>query len=108
MTSKEKIEKAWELVNSKHIETNEEIQLVRYAVRTARDLVGRDTPEKMEYDGYENPCCPICNSYASGEIRPNYCWNCGIKFVWTSVSEKENVKFIRKIKGIREWKQMND
>ena len=46
MTSKEKIEKAWELVNSKHIETNEEIQLVRYAVRIARDLVGRDTPHE--------------------------------------------------------------
>ena len=42
MTSKEKIEKAWELVNSKHIETNEEIQLVRYAVRIARNLVERE------------------------------------------------------------------
>lgn len=46
MTSKEKIEKAWELVNSKHIETNDEIQLIRYAVRIARDLVDRDTPKK--------------------------------------------------------------
>jgi hypothetical protein len=33
MTSKEKIKKAWELVNSKYIETNDEIQLIRYAVR---------------------------------------------------------------------------
>jgi thymidylate synthase len=39
MTSKEKIEKAWELVNDKHVETNDEIQLVRYAVRAARELV---------------------------------------------------------------------
>ena len=47
MTSKEKIEKAWELVNSKYIETNDEIQLVRYAVRIARDLSGRDIPKKI-------------------------------------------------------------
>lgn len=43
----EKIDKAWELVNSKHIETNEEIQLVRFAVKTARELVERDTPMKV-------------------------------------------------------------
>ena len=70
--SKEKIEKAWELVNSKHIETNEEIQLVRYAVRTARDLVERDTPKTViketikhyintddfyDADYYKCPCC---------------------------------------------------
>lgn len=47
MTSKEKIDKAWELVNSKYIETNDEIQLVRFAVRMARELVERDTPMKV-------------------------------------------------------------
>ena len=65
MTSKEKIEQAWELVNSKHIETNEEIQLVRYAVRIARELVERDTPKKpkesIQYGDIKHNCS-VCNS----------------------------------------------
>ena len=60
MTSKEAIEKAWELVNSKHLETNEEIQLVRYAVRTARELEERDIPMKPLMSTHGYTVCPKC------------------------------------------------
>lgn len=85
MTSKEKIEKAWELVNSKHIETNDEIQLVRYAVRTARELVERDTPKKVCYDNVGRSECPSCDmSYLyNGRMNRNkYCGYCGQRLDW--------------------------
>ena len=85
MTSKEKIEKAWELVNSKHIETNEEIQLVRYAVRMARDLAERDTPKRVCYDNLGRSECPSCDkSYLhNGSMNRNkYCGYCGQRLCW--------------------------
>ena len=43
MTSKEKaieaIEKAWEIINDKQPETTEEINVIRFAVNTARQLI---------------------------------------------------------------------
>src|SRR5690625_3739320 len=99
MTSKEKMEKAWELVNSKHIETNDEIQLVRYAVRMARDLVERDTPMKvlrvddggMRVKGYNHhsPYCPSCNnriyneSFNREKHNTNFCPKCGQRLDWS-------------------------
>ena len=103
MTSKEAIEKAWELVNSKYIETNEEIQLVRYAVRMARDLVERDTPMKVvkevdkkyvdakefyERDIYK---CSNCNNVLiidryqrlEDKDKINYCKECGQRLDWS-------------------------
>lgn len=95
MTSKEKIEKAWELVNSKHIETNDEIQLVRFAVRTARELVERDTAKKP-YDIFYNHknkykrlyTCPYCRNvclkkYQNERQLNNYCGDCGQKIDWS-------------------------
>jgi tRNA(Ile2) C34 agmatinyltransferase TiaS len=85
MTSKEKIEKAWELVNDKHVETNDEIQLVRYAVRTARELVERDTPKKVEIGtskNYKFPICPNCKVELNGVYRNKYCKKCGQRLDW--------------------------
>lgn len=85
MTNKEKIEKAWELVNSKHIETNDEIQLVRYAVRIARDLSDRDTPKKVCYDNVGRSECPSCdrNYLYNGRMNRNkYCGYCGQRLDW--------------------------
>ena len=80
MTSKEKIEKAWELVNSKHIETNDEIQLIRYAVRIARDLVDRDTPMKVKHENNGIPYCAVCERSYLRDVRGNqnrFCGYCG-------------------------------
>lgn len=85
MTSKEKIEKAWELVNSKHIETNNEIQLVRYAVRIARDLVDRNTPKKVEIGTLEYfrfPICPNCKEELNEYYKNKYCKECGQRLDW--------------------------
>ena len=79
MTSKEKIEKAWELVNSKHIETNDEIQLIRYAVRMARELVERDTPKKVYSTDYHY--CPNCNTQYLTEYQKCCDW-CGQRLDW--------------------------
>lgn len=90
MTSKEKIETAWELVNSKHIETNDEIQLVRFAVRMARELIERDTPMKVikTPDWYYH--CPMCEeevdvSNTAYECRQiyRYCYHCGQRLDWS-------------------------
>lgn len=87
MTSKEKIEKAWELVNSKHIETNDEIQLVRYAVRMARDLVERDTPMLPIKLNWKNTkiyyyICPKCEELVT---KPDevFCQDCGQRLDWS-------------------------
>lgn len=37
----EALEKAWDLVHNKYPENNEEIQLVRYAIKTAMELTKR-------------------------------------------------------------------
>ena len=113
MTSKEKIEKAWELVNSKHIETNDEIQLVRYAVRMARDLVERDTPKKVikevdkkyvdTYEFYERDIYRCCSckklliidryQYLQDNEKTNYCYYCGQRLDWVSENEtKKNIE----------------
>lgn len=79
MTSKEKIEKAWELVNSKHIETNDEIQLIRYAVRRARELAERDTPKKVYSTDYYY--CPNCDTHYLTEYQ-KFCDWCGQRLDW--------------------------
>ena len=93
MTSKEKIEKAWELVNSKYIETNDEIQLVRYAVRIARDLSGRDIPKKIVNvgAGIDNKD-PYYHCGKCGREMPRankyflkYCANCGQRLDWSAI-----------------------
>lgn len=86
MASKEKIEKAWELVNSKHVETNEEIQLVRYAVRTARELTERDTPMlpiKLKWENTENYyyVCPKCEEEVA-RMDEVFCQDCGQRLDW--------------------------
>lgn len=91
MTSKEKIEQAWELVNSKHIETNEEIQLVRYAVRMARDLVGRDTPMipiKLKWKNTENYyyVCPKCEELVA-RTDEVFCQDCGQRLDWSKLND---------------------
>lgn len=87
MTSKEKIDKAWELVNSKHIETNDEIQLVRFAVRTARELVERDTPMlpiKLKWENTENYyyVCPKCEEWVA-RTDEVFCQDCGQRIDWS-------------------------
>lgn len=69
-------------------------------------LIGVTPKQSTEHNNLL--CCPICNSYVSEDIRPNYCWHCGIKFSWDSVTEKEDIRSIRKIKGIRESKKDNE
>ena len=86
MASKEKIEKAWELINSKHVETNEEIQLVRYAVRTARELAERDTPIlpiKLKWKNTENYyyVCPKCEEEVA-RMDEVFCQDCGQRLLW--------------------------
>lgn len=86
MTSKEKIEKAWELVNDKHVETNDEIQLVRYAVRAARELVDRDTPMlpiKLKWNNTENYyyVCPKCEELVA-RTDEVFCQDCGQRLDW--------------------------
>lgn len=95
MTSKEKIEKAWELVNSKHIETNDEIQLVRYAVRMARDLVERDKPKipnyKVTLDGDVNYSCPVCRCTLNLNLPEiNGCPKCLQRLDWSFTGLKRN------------------
>lgn len=41
ITYEEALEKAWDLVHNKYPENNEEIQLVRYAIKTAMELTKR-------------------------------------------------------------------
>ena len=49
-------------------------------------LIERDTPEKIEYDDYEEPCCPDCgevqcpNVYA---MNNNVCPYCGQRLDWS-------------------------
>ena len=86
MTSKEKIEKAWELVNDKHVETNDELQLVRYAVRTARELAERDTPMlpiKLKWKNTENYyyICPKCEEMVAASFEV-FCQDCGQRLDW--------------------------
>ena len=88
MTSKEKIEKAWKLVNSKHIETHDEIQLIRYVVRKARDLVDRDTPKKVEIGTSKNfkfPICPKCKTELNEFYKDanKFCKECGQRIDWS-------------------------
>ena len=87
MTSKEKIEKAWELVNSKHIETNDEIQLVRYAIRAARYLADKNTPKKVRTGTskhFKFPICPNCKVELNGVYKhaTKYCRKCGQRLEW--------------------------
>lgn len=84
MTSKEKIEKAWELVNNKHLETNKEIQLVRYAVRRAYELEERVTP-MLPLIFKDRIHCPKCRSY----VLPPYefCGDCGQRLDWSALNE---------------------
>ena len=87
MTKKEKIEKAWELVNSKHIETNDEIQLIRYAVRIARELGDRDIPKKVEIGtskGFKFPICPNCKTELNEYYQDTnkFCKECGQRLDW--------------------------
>ena len=86
MTSKEKIEKAWELVNDKHVETNEEIQLIRYAVRMARALAERDTPMKIKCENNGIPYCAVCERSYLRDVRGNqnrFCGYCGQRLDWS-------------------------
>ncbi len=85
MTSKEKIEKAWELVNDKHVETNDEIQLIRYVVRIARELEERNTPKKIEYENNGIPYCAVCERSYLRDVRGNqnrFCGYCGQRLDW--------------------------
>ena len=85
MTNKEKTEKAWELVNGKHIETNDEIQLVRYAVRIARELAERDTPKRIKYENNGIPYCAVCERSYLRDVRGNqnrFCGYCGQRLDW--------------------------
>ena len=85
MTNKEKIEKAWELVNSKHIETNDEIQLIRYAVRIARELGDRDIPMKVKHENNGIPYCAVCERSYLRDVRGNqnrFCGYCGQRLDW--------------------------
>lgn len=74
-----------------------------YIIKKLNEVIPKQIEE--QYDLY---CCPNCNIYASEEIRPNYCWNCGIKFSWDLIAEKEDIKSIRKIKGIWEPGENNE
>lgn len=49
MTGKEALEKAWDLVHNKYPENNDEIQLVRYAIKTAMELNERDTAINVDF-----------------------------------------------------------
>lgn len=68
----------------------------------------REVTPKQSTEHNNLLCCPICDSYVSEDIKPNYCWNCGMKFSWASISEKEDIRSIRKIKGIWESKKDNE
>lgn len=95
MTSKEALEKAWELVNSKHIETNDEIQLVRYAVRMAHDLVERDTHMKpllveVSADNVHHYECLYCGATKNiggtigyDKVFNVFCRECGQRLDWS-------------------------
>ena len=103
MTSKEKIEKAWELVNSKHIETNDEIQTVRFAIRVARELIEKDIHKKIiketisryidvedyyKVDCYKCPCCEKLVLYDRFQditlhAKNNHCQHCGQLLDWS-------------------------
>ena len=102
MTSKEALKKAWDLVHDKYPENNDEIQLVRYAIKMAMELNERDTPMKviLEVDKkyvdtyafyyrktYKCGSCKkvlLADRYGklSDNEKTNYCSHCGQKLDW--------------------------
>ena len=89
MTSKEALKKAWDLVHDKYPENNEEIQLVRHAIKTAMELEERNTPMQVQikYSVHkytyilERQQCPNCSKPIIYS-QPNYCGHCGQRLNW--------------------------
>ena len=61
------------------------------ALEILEELVERDTPEKIEYNDYDDPCCPVCgevqctNVYAMNNI---HCPYCGQRLDWSALNDK--------------------
>ncbi len=65
-------------------------KVVKKAYEDLEELVERDTPKKIEYDDFEEPCCPDCgevqctNVYATNNC---FCPYCGQRLDWSDWSE---------------------
>lgn len=86
-TGKEALKKAWDLVHNKYPENNEEIQLVRYAIKTAMELNERDTPMKPKPS--KNPKAVSARCVCSNVVMPNdnFCSKCGQRLDWSNKDE---------------------
>lgn len=102
MTSKEMLKKAWDLIHNKYPENNDEIQLVRYAIKMAMNLAERNTPMKVikkvekkyvdTYDFYERDIyrCGSCKKVLlvdryqklQDNEKTNFCSHCGQRLDW--------------------------
>lgn len=82
LSSKEKIEKAWNLVHEKYPNNNEEIQLVRYGLRQALYMIEKEIPKAVLNTKYlEVYRCPFCESQLQHQ-ESRYCENCGQRIKW--------------------------
>ena len=56
------------------------------SIEILEEVVERDTPKKIEYNGYEEPCCSVCgevqipNVY---EMNNDFCPYCGQRLDWS-------------------------
>lgn len=87
MTSKEMLKKAWDLIHDKYPENNDEIQLVRYAIKMAMNLAERNTPMKPTQDNshvFRQYNCKVCNSRLDiPQLKEvNFCPKCGQRLDW--------------------------
>lgn len=89
MVNKEALKKAWDLVHDKYPDNNDEIQLVRHAIKTAMELEERNTPMQVQikYSVHkyayilERQECPNCSKPIIYS-QPNYCGHCGQRLNW--------------------------
>ena len=87
MTSKEALKKVWDLVHDKYPENNDEIQLVRYAIKRAMELNERDTPMKpikLKWKNTENYyyVCSKCEELVA-KTDEVFCQDCGQRLDWS-------------------------
>lgn len=55
------------------------------ALEILEELAERDTPKKIEYDDYEEPCCPVCGEVQCSNVyamNNDFCPYCSQRLNW--------------------------
>ena len=73
-----------EMLNRVVCHTTSEYEHKQEVIKMAKVLVERDTPKPIIFDGFNNPCCPICGEWGTYN---KFCYKCGQRLDWRGDGE---------------------